>query len=60
MNCQIEHGQEFLDPAQSHPSKVHMFYQDVIVWMLDTWKKHRDESIKIEDLGKINLLRLKR
>jgi len=37
-----------------------MFYQDVIVWMLDTWKKHRDESIKIEDLGKINLLRLKR
>ncbi len=52
MDQQIELTYKFLNLNQIHPAKAHLFYienQDAIDWVLDTWKKHRDELIKIKD-----------
>ncbi len=52
MDHQIELTHKFLDLVQVHPGVAYQFYEsnkDSIDWVLDTWKKYRDELIKITD-----------
>ena len=52
MDHQIELTHKFLDLIEIHPAQADKFYQynrDAIDLVLNTWKKYRNELIKIRD-----------